>query len=116
MLRKLEVVVLQVREGMTHVAFAGEQLAGIVKRLPIAKDAAAAAEVIERMVGDQLRPNGADAQFRRGQVKVIDVLGDVIGPFVALRKTEAAGNAAVVDNVDAGDLGLLAAVRGEGRY
>ena len=63
MLRKLEMVVFQVGQRVAHVAFAGEQLAGIVKRLPFAKDAAAAADVVEGRVGDNSGPMAQTRSF-----------------------------------------------------
>jgi hypothetical protein len=51
MLGEFEVVVFEVGQGMTHVAFTGKQVARIVEYLAVPEDSAAAVDVIERKIG-----------------------------------------------------------------
>ena len=50
-----------------------------------------------------------------GEEEIVLPLGDVVGELVEEREADAAGNAVLADDIDAGDLGLLAAVLGESR-
>src|SRR5262249_35813766 len=67
---KLEMVVLEVGETMTHVRLAGGDL-GFPKRGPFTLDTNMARNVTELRTNDQLWTEAASTQLRASQVKVI---------------------------------------------
>jgi hypothetical protein len=71
--------------------------------------------VLGQVADENLRPERARAQLRMGEIEIVDPLRDMVGELVRQREADAERRAVVADDVDAGDLRLLAAILGEGR-
>ena len=71
---------------------------------------------VEDGIHDQLGAQGARAELGPGEVQVVLPLEAVVGELVPHGHAEATRPALGVDEIDAGDLGLFAAVLGVGRH
>ena len=60
-------------------------------------------------------PNEALRSLECARIEIVDALGDVVGELVGEREADAERRAVVADDIDAGDLRLLAGILGEGR-
>ncbi len=111
--RVLEVVVLEVGDGVAHVGLAGEE--GLFPdRLAVAADAARALDVVGQGADQDFRAEGGGPELGVGEEEVVLPLGDVVGELVGEREADAVRRAVRADQVDAGDLRLLAGVEREG--
>ena len=63
MLRELEVMVFEVRQGVAHMFFAAEERATVVKLLFPSRDRAAQRDLLEIPIGVEFRSNRASSQF-----------------------------------------------------
>ncbi len=81
--------------------------------LPSRSDAARAAHVGRQLTNQQLRAQRGMAQFGMRQPQVIATLGDVIRELVGEAEADTARIARGVDDVNAGNLRLFAAVERE---
>ena len=107
-----EMVVLEVGEAVRHVRLAAQE--GLLPQdLPVAQDPAGAAQILRQIADQQFRSQRGRTQLGMGEPEVIAALGDMVGEFVGEREAQAARPAVGVDQIDAGDLGLLAAVERE---
>src|SRR5207302_7263716 len=113
MLRKLEMVVLEVGQGVTHIALASEQFPRIVECPTGAPDEAAAMYIVEGEIGHEFWSDRTGAQLAWGEIEIVDILSDMIRPLVALREAEPVRHAFLADDVDADHFRLLAAVGGK---
>ena len=112
--RVFEMMMLEIGDRMRHVGLARQERL-FPERLAIAQDARRAANVGRQVADQDFRAEGGVAQLRMRQIEIIDALGDVVGKFVRQGKADAKRRAVIADDVDAGDLRLLAAVHGKGR-
>src|ERR1700677_4795865 len=110
----LEMVRLEVGDGVRHVLLAGKERLLPDDRLAAA-DARDALDV-EREVADQeLGAEARRAQLGMGEGEIVLPLRDVIGEFVAEREADPHRRALRIDHIDADNLRLLAAVERETR-
>src|SRR5690348_12437444 len=101
MSRKLEVMMFNICQTVTHVGFpAGNDLAP--EYSAIAEDPHFARYFVKLIFYDEFRADTARPQFRSGKVEVIALFEFVIGKFVALRETQAKRHASLVHEIDAG--------------
>src|SRR5687768_10996385 len=114
MRRVFEVVVLEIGDRMAHVVLARHE-----RLFPdhpgSATDAARAFHVRRQGAGPQLRTDRAGAELRMGEIQVVLSLGHVVGELVADGEAEPSRYAGRIDQVQADELGLLAAVEREYR-
>src|SRR5271166_2052413 len=83
--------------------------------LPAASDSRHALHIAREIADKQLVSDACRAQLRMREPQIVLALGQVIREFVAERKADAGRSALGVDQIDADDLGFLAAVQGEAR-
>ena len=81
--------------------------------LPPRTIAAFAGKIVGKLAGAKLRPDGAGAKLRMGEVKIVLPFGHVVRILVAEREADPPWPAVRRDHIEAGDLRLLAAVEGE---
>ena len=112
--RIFEVMVFEIGDGVRHVRFARQERL-FPQRLAVAHDARGAADVGRQVADQNLRSERGVAQLGMGEEEIVHALGDMVGKFVRQREADAERCAVVADDIDAGDLGFLAGVLGEGR-
>ena len=64
--------------------------------------------------GAQLPAEGLPPELGMGQPKIVELLGDMVGEFIAQRKTQPVWRAVLADQIKSDDLRLLAAILCEG--
>src|SRR6185437_3470106 len=97
-----------------HVLLAGEEWLLPQNRLA-APDTRHALHIDRQLADQQFGAEAGGAQLGMGEIEIVLPLGDMVGELVAERKADAARRAVAVDEIDADDLRLLAAVEREGR-
>ncbi len=80
----------------------------------LAADAAGAFDARGQVADQQFGADGAGPQLGMGEVEVVLPLHHVVGEFVGQREADPERRAVRADDVEAGDLRLLAAVQREG--
>src|SRR5262249_46212238 len=106
MLRKLEVMVLHVGQRVTHVLLTRPQNAAVVNRFSVTMDRASQFDIRKIFGYLQRRPDRTRTKFRRGEVKIVDLLGRMIRPFVPQNKPKPPWTTARIDQVAANYFGL----------
>jgi hypothetical protein len=110
----LEVMVLEVGDGVRHVVVAGEP--GVApQRLAVAREAGAARHAGRQLAQQQLGAVGALTQLGMRQVEIVLALHHVVRIFVAEREADPVYRGVVADQVQADHLDLVAAVERVGR-
>src|SRR5690606_18059030 len=99
-----------------HVRLAGQERL-FPQRPAVAQDLRSATDVFRQVADQYFRAVGGVPELRMRKVEIVHAFDDVVGKLVGERESDTKRRAVVADDVDAGDLGLLAAVLGEGgRY
>ena len=81
--------------------------------LAIALHGNLAGDKVEGSVDDKFWPDRAGAQLGRGKVEIVLTLEDMVGEFVANREADSSRRSVSINDVDAGDFRLLAAIVGK---
>src|SRR5260370_18194033 len=106
---EVEVMRLQICEGVRHIAFAGSNLL-MPDDCAAALDAGLSVNVVEVVADDQLRSEAAGPQLRPSKVEVVALLELVVGELVAGGHADAIGRPIIGDDIDPGDLCLFTTV------
>nr|GEU28270.1 hypothetical protein [Tanacetum cinerariifolium] len=114
--RVLEVVVLQVGDGVRHILLAAEERLFPAYLAVHAVDARRAFDMGRRFAHQQRGTQAAHAQLGVGQVQVVLALGHVVRELVADGETDAVRLAVVADHVQARHFRLFTAVEREVRH
>ena len=111
----LEMVMLEIDNGMRHVRLARKERL-LPDHCPVPANPADAAHISGKLAEAQLGRECRLAQFGVGEPQIIATLGDMVGKFVAHAKAQAERLAVIADQIDARDLGFFAAVLGKGGH
>src|SRR5579872_6990388 len=101
---EFEMVVLEIRQAVTHVVLAGGDLF-LPQHVVAAEDAHRTRNVVEHGIDHELRADAAHAQLRSGKVEVVAALEDMIGELIARRHPDSPWAAILRNQVNGCDLG-----------
>lgn len=103
-------VVFDVGQTVAHGRFAGPDGFGPHASIS-SQDRHFAGDQVEVGIHHQFRSGRAGAQLRGSEIEIVLLLELVIREFISHHHSDAPRHAGAVDDIDAGDLGFLAAVR-----
>src|SRR5262245_32116636 len=101
-------MMLEVFERMRHVRLAREKRL-LPDRVAVTNDAARAAHAVGKGAEEKFRTERGLPQLGVGEPEIVHPLDHMVRKFVPERESQAYGVSLFVDQIDAGDLRLLAA-------
>ena len=108
-----EMMRLQIGDGVAHIVLARQERL-VEDNLVAAANPRASGDGAGQGAGAQLGPERTLSELGMGEPEIVELLGDMVGKFIAQRKTQPVRRPVRPDQVEADNFRLFAAVLGEG--